>query len=87
MVIKCVVACYNAAGEPDFYFCKVACTQEEYDNGDHYGKAVAAALDAGYGEQFVVFDENDGPAWLFDHFVWDSATTLTQSKSHDTLRS
>lgn len=76
MDIKCVVATYNAAGEPDFYFCKVRCSDPEYNDGDHYGKAIAAALDDGYGEQFVVFDENDGPAWLFERFVWTSATVV-----------
>ena len=82
MKIKCVTACYNAHGEPDFHFCIVDCTQEQYDAGDHYIEANTAALHAGYeGEGryktlMIVFDENDGPKFLFDHFEWGSASVV-----------
>lgn len=75
--VKCVVACHNAAGEPDFYFCKVVCTAEEYYNGKHYDKAIQAAKDAGYEHQYVVFEKDDGPRWLFKHFIWPSASLVT----------
>lgn len=75
MKIKCVVACRNAEGVSDFYFCIVECNQEEYDVGKHYDIAENAALENGYEGPFVTYDENDGPNWLFDHFVWKSATT------------
>lgn len=71
-MIKCVVACTNANGEPDFYFCKVEATQEEYDDGIHYERAKGKAKEEGYEAPFVVFDENDGLDWLFEHFVWES---------------
>jgi len=73
MEIKCVVACHNASGEPDLFFVKVACSQEEYDYGDHYEKAEDEATQQGYSGSMVVFDENDGPSGLFGLFVWDSA--------------
>ena len=76
MTIKCVVACRNAEGVSDFYFCKVDCTQEEYDNGSHYELAENSAISEGYEGPYVAFDENDGPDWLFDHFVWESASIV-----------
>lgn len=76
MQIKCVVACNNAAGNPDFYFCTVACTDEQYDAGEHCDVAEHAAREEGYEGPFVVYDEHDGPDWLFNYFVWASATAL-----------
>jgi hypothetical protein len=76
MDVKCVVAAHNAAGEPDFYFCKVRCTDPDYNDGGHYEEAINAATAEGYEGPFVVFDENDGPAWLFERFVWSSATVV-----------
>jgi hypothetical protein len=77
MIVKCVVACRNAEGCSDFYFCKVVCKQENYDVGDHYEKAEDMASEDGYEGPYVVFDENDGPNWLFDRFVWKSASKGT----------
>lgn len=65
MQIKCVVACDNSEGIPDFFPCVVECSQEEYDEGNHYDSAREMALDANYGGKMVVYDENDGPEWLF----------------------
>jgi hypothetical protein len=75
-MIKCVVACHNASGEPDFYFCKVDCSKKQYDSGDHYTAAHGAALDNGYEFPMVAFDEWDAPSWLFEHFLWESATII-----------
>lgn len=74
---KLIVAATNANGEPDFFFCKVRCTGEQYDNGEHYDKAKDAAEDEGY-EAYLAIDEND-PAGraILDHFVWESASTYT----------
>lgn len=76
MEIKCVVACHNAGGEPDLYFVKVSCSEEEYGYGDHYEKAEDHARGEGYSGPMVVFDENDGPKALFDLFVWESASLV-----------
>lgn len=76
MEIKCVVACRNASGESDFYFCKVECSEEQYDVGDHYELAEDSAREEGYEGPMVAFDENDGPDFLFDHFVWESASVV-----------
>lgn len=76
MTVKCVVACRNAEGVSDFFFCKVDCSQQDYDNGEHYDRAENYASNQGYEGPMVAFDENDGPAFLFDHFVWESASTI-----------
>ena len=76
MIIKCVVAAMTSNG-PDFFFCKVKCAQDAYDNGVHYEIAEDAAAQDGYERPMVSFDENDGPAWLFERFVWASASTVT----------
>lgn len=77
MIVRCVVA-GNGMNGPDFYFCKIECTQEEYDNGEHYKLAAEAALvaEAYDPDNAVVFDEHDGPVWLFEHFVWSTASVF-----------
>lgn len=67
MDIKCVVAATNAQGSPDFYPVVVEVTQEQYDEGEHYEIAMGLATDQGYEGDMVVFDENDGPAFLFEN--------------------
>lgn len=66
--VKCVVACRDANGAPALFPCTVEVSGPAYDNGDHYDAATAAAEEAGYecGQGTLVFDENDGPAFLFD---------------------
>ncbi len=77
MTIKCVVAGYNANGEPDFYFCKVRCTEQQMDNGDHYDRARRAASENGYEGSAVSIDEFDSAGRAIDHlFVWESASIL-----------
>jgi hypothetical protein len=83
MIINCVVACRNAEGVSDFYFCKVDLPEEEYDIGTHYELAEDAALSEGYEGPMVTFDENDGPDWLFERFVWDSADIVAEGDEED----
>jgi len=54
-----VVACRNAAGSPTMVSYYVKVTQEEYDNGDHYDKAYALALDDGYEGHFIGYDNSE----------------------------
>lgn len=56
MKIKVAVGCHGYDG-PDLFFVVVECSQEQYDNGEHY---VAA--------QEVVTENNevDGPFWCVD---------------------
>src|SRR5205823_1079481 len=39
MRVRCVVACHNAAGEPDLFGVEVSCSAREYERGEHYEKA------------------------------------------------
>ena len=71
---RMVVAGTNANGEPDLFFCRVICRQEQYDTGDHYDAAADTALLNGYGSPFVIFDEHDPPKSLFNLFDWDTAS-------------
>lgn len=76
MNIKCVVACHNASGSPDFYFCIVNCMEPEYDLGVHYDVAESSAKEQGYEGPFVVFDEKECPDWLLERFIWESASVI-----------
>lgn len=74
--VKMIVAAVNANGEPDFFFCKVCCNQEEYDNGEHYDAANALAEEEGY-EPKLAYDQNDSGGHAIEHvFVWESATVI-----------
>ena len=82
MIVKCVVACMTTDGA-DFYFCKVRCSEQDYDNGEHYEIAEAAAENKGNDRPMVTYDENDGPDWLFDPFDWDSASFVSAEDVFD----
>lgn len=72
MVVRCIVACYGYDG-PDLYFCKVECTEGEFNNGLHYRKAEEKAEADGYDGPMVTMDENDpGGRNILDKFVWES---------------
>lgn len=68
MKIKCIVACKNANGSPDFYPCEIEATKKQRNNGEHYQKATDLAADKGYEGEMVAYDEKDGPAFLFEQF-------------------
>lgn len=75
-IVRCVISALNASGVPDFCACRVLVTQDQYDNGDHYDAAKTAAEEAGYESIGLIYDENDGPEWLFEHFNWSKAPLL-----------
>lgn len=77
--LKMVVAATNANGEPDLFFCKVICSEEQYQEGRHYDAAKRKAEQEGYEGQMVAFDERDPPKRLFDLFVWNSAEVVDAS--------
>jgi hypothetical protein len=72
--VRCVVACRNANGEPDLFFCKIHCTTEQYIRGNHYTRAKLVAEEEGY-EPKLVWDEFD-PAFTamsnVNQVVWDA---------------
>lgn len=77
MNLKMIVLSRNASGGPCFHTCEVEATPEEYENGDHYGKAIENAEFNGYESPFEVFDENDEAAkQMFDIAKWLGADPL-----------
>lgn len=73
--VRCVVACTGGNG-PTFYPVVVECPEYMYEDGDHYELAREAAEDQRYDGPFVVFDDRDGPDWLFDQFEWTRAIVV-----------
>lgn len=63
--IRCAVTCYDASGIPAIFRCTVEVDQEQYALGRHYELAVDKAIDSGYSDCCIVYDENDGPDYLF----------------------
>jgi hypothetical protein len=55
-MLRMVVACRNASGEPDLFSCEVAASPGD---GDQYELATATAKAAGYQEPMVAADESD----------------------------
>jgi hypothetical protein len=62
--IAVVTACMTRAGFPEFVLNEVAVTEDEIENGIHFYLAEANALEAGYEEPFVNFDEEEAPDFL-----------------------
>ncbi len=58
-LVRCVVPCHNANGEPDLFFVDVACTDHEYENGEHYAVARTAAEELDYVPADLGYDEHD----------------------------
>jgi hypothetical protein len=72
MTIKVVVSCRDANGVPSFYACKIRCSSDKYECGEHYEIAQSAVETGGFESFGLAYDEHDGPAWLFEHFDWDN---------------
>lgn len=71
-IVRCAVACINSNGEPDLFFCKVICSQEEIENGVHYTKAKQKAEEDGY-ESYLAYDEFDVAGQnIMKLFLWGS---------------
>lgn len=70
--IKCVVSCVDANGTPTFFPCIVELTLDHYNEGQHYDLAKLMALEENYEQIGIVYDENDGPDFLFEHYFGDS---------------
>lgn len=80
MKVRCVISCRDASGVPTFAACQVVCDQTEYDEGEHYEMAKAWAEEQRYESVGLVYDQNDGPGWLFEQFDWQKAGTISRTK-------
>lgn len=74
LIERCVLACRNTSGEPDFAFVKVRCNEEMQALGCHYDTAILWATENGYEGPFIVWDAVECPEWLSERFIWDSAS-------------
>jgi hypothetical protein len=81
IVVRCMVSALNSNGDSDFHFCKVKCTPDQYEEGEHYRAAGAHAREEGF-EPLLAYDECDsaGQAML-DMFNWEPAQVVTLSRS------
>ena len=77
-IVKCVVACLDSNGSPDFYFVKIKLTSDQFESGDHYKKADEYAGSEGYETFGLVYDENDYSFSAFSRkaFDWKNATIV-----------
>ena len=81
-----VIAAANDINDngPTFYHCKTLSTDEEISTRENIDAAIAAAEADGYevgdvGSAIVFESEGDafdGPAWLYEHFDWDTAPVI-----------
>lgn len=82
ITIRCVVACFNEEGEPDFFFVKLRATPEQIEHRLHWVAADDAANRAGYATcpfGSPVYCEGEFPGFkegLENLFAWDSADTV-----------
>ena len=82
MKVQCCVAGEGSNG-PDLWFVVIDCTNEQYENGDHYIAAKEWATSQDIDGPYVVFDENDPPGNnLMKLFIWASATVYPCEKRH-----
>lgn len=74
MIIKCVVSCRNSEGCPVLVPYTLEVSEQEVEDGEHYECAQGCAHEDGYEDVGLVYDENDGPAWLFENLFGGKAT-------------
>ena len=80
MNINCVVACRDSNGSPDLYALRIQCTEDQYENGDHYERAKEAVEENGYEASDIVFDENDHVfkvMFQVDFIDWETTSIYT----------
>jgi hypothetical protein len=70
-IIRCAVFSNNSNGEPDIFFCKINCSQEQYNKVEHYKSAMQLAQENGY-EAFLACDQNDPAGACLKLFNWKS---------------
>ncbi len=64
--VRCVVACRNSNGEPEFFPVVVNVTDDEYEDGVHYHTAKRLAGEAGHEDICWCCDENDPAFGIFE---------------------
>lgn len=71
-IIRCGVVGSNANGSPDVFYVKVSCTEEQYENGDHYKVASTHVEEEHSFEPSITIDENDDGKAVIDLMDWNT---------------
>ena len=81
VVTRCLAACRNSGGEPDFFLITVHCSDTQFTSGRHYEAVREAADAAGYrGVEWVADDEDPALRLLqLPESMWDYADTIDMS--------
>ena len=76
LTLDLIVALLNADGEGDFWFCRLECTEDDIENGDHFTAASHFAEREGYDATPSIVFDRFSPAFsmLHPHFTWETAT-------------
>ena len=80
MEIKVVIVAETTDG-PDMFFCRILCTQSQYESEEHYDAAkewVKLMTDC---DSMIAIDENDKLGHLFHLLVWSTSTLIDITKS------
>ena len=77
--VRVVVSATTYDGTPGFFPCKIMCHLSQYEDGFHYEAAKELAKDYDFEGEMVVYDEQDGPAFLFNQFDWNTSPTYVKS--------
>lgn len=73
---KCAVAVTNSNGEPDLWFVKVRCTEEQFEVGDHYEAAAAHADENGCDSSSIIYDKDCPANEILNLFKWETASIV-----------
>lgn len=72
-VVDCIVAASpndsKDDGKPVMLFFSATCTAEQIKNNDVVYEVERRATDLGYEDPMVTFLRDNGPRWLFEHFI------------------
>lgn len=80
MEIKVVVVAEGLDGA-DMTFCKVLCTQSQYESNEHYDAAKEWAETMGCSHPMIAIDENDKLGHLLKYFEWSTSSLIDITKS------
>lgn len=64
--VAVITACCDANGKPVLVLNEVLADENDLALGCHYDRVAQKLRNRGYNQPFVHFDEQDGPAWLFE---------------------
>lgn len=76
------VACTNANGEPDIFFCLVLADEDQIDNGEHYVIAKNKASSEGY-NPVLAYDKADSGQAILSLMDWSNVEPCNPEETVD----